>query len=108
VIAVSKTLTPQQTGMTPVASPSIDLPLPPKIGEVKAPNGDMIGVNDGSYPPFDTWHGARELALKQQAAQKLHGGDGAGAVSLWKSALKIDSSDAEALIYIENQSVSRR
>jgi len=79
--------------------------VPNGLGEFTASNGDTIGVNDGSYAPFDVWRINQELALKQQAAQKVRDGQGSEAIPLWNSALKIDSSDAEALIYEENQFV---
>lgn len=82
----------------------IKVNVPTGLGEFTASNGDTIGVNDGSLAPFDGWRNAQELALKQQAAQKVHN-DVTGAITSWNSALKIDSSDAEALIYEENQRV---
>jgi eukaryotic-like serine/threonine-protein kinase len=76
---------------------------PQGLGEMRAPNGETIGVNDGSFAPFDTYRNPQEVNLKQQAAQALRAGNGARAESLWQQALGIDSSDAEALIYLENQ-----
>ncbi len=95
----------KKASATPTPTLSTSVGVPDRLGEFKAPNGDIIGVNDGSYPPFDSWHDKQELNLKQQASVALHNGDRAGAGSLWRSALKLDSSDAEALIYLENQHV---
>ncbi len=72
-------------------------------GEVKNATGQFIGVNDGSFPPFDI--GRSTQALKQQAAAALKAGNSAAAVSLWEQALTIQSNDAEALIYLEDQRV---
>ncbi|WP_069805880.1 protein kinase domain-containing protein [Thermogemmatispora onikobensis] len=63
---------------------------------------DYIGLSDGSVA-FDV---ARpDGDLKQQAARRLQQGDISGATALWQSALDIDSNDAEALIYLEDQRV---
>jgi eukaryotic-like serine/threonine-protein kinase len=72
-------------------------------GEVMNANGHSIGVNDGSFAPFDV--GRQDQALKQQAAAALKGGNSAAALSLWHQALTINSNDAEALIYIEDQRI---
>jgi serine/threonine protein kinase/ABC-type branched-subunit amino acid transport system substrate-binding protein len=67
-----------------------------------APNGELIGLSDGRYA-FDT--DRADGSLKEQAAAKLMAGDKAEAKSLWKQAVASDTSDAEALIYLENQRV---
>jgi eukaryotic-like serine/threonine-protein kinase len=90
---------------TPAATPTPVPGAPKVLGEFTASNGDTIGVNDGSFAPFDTLHDPQEVALKQQAAQALHAGNRARAESLWQQALNIDTSDAEALINLENQHV---
>src|SRR5262249_14674141 len=54
---------------------------------------------------FDTGNGRVDGNLKQQAAQKLAAGDTSGAVAAWNQAVSIDTNDAEALIYLEDQRV---
>jgi ABC-type branched-subunit amino acid transport system substrate-binding protein len=72
------------------------------IGGIKAPDGESIGISDGTVA-FDA---ARiDGSLKQQAAQKLAAGDTTGAQALWSEAASKDTSDAEALIYLEDQHV---
>ncbi len=72
------------------------------IGVIKAPNGEYIGISDGTFA-FDTGRPGGDL--KQQAANKLKAGDISSAVALWSSASSQDTSDAEALIYKEDQAV---
>jgi ABC-type branched-subunit amino acid transport system substrate-binding protein len=79
--------------------------LPKSIGVVKAPNGENIGINDGTFPPFDIGPGRSDNSLTQQAAQALKEGQVARAISLWRSAVEIDTNDPEALIYLEDQRV---
>ncbi len=72
------------------------------ISVIQAPDGELIGISDGTFA-FDT---ARpDGGLKQQAAAKFRAGDVAGAKSLWEQALRQDTNDAEALIYLEDQRV---
>ncbi len=73
--------------------------LPDTIGVAKAPDGELIGISDGTFI-FDTQSSA--AALKEQAAQKLKQGDTGSAFSLFSAAHSQDTSDAEALIYQEN------
>jgi ABC-type branched-subunit amino acid transport system substrate-binding protein len=71
---------------------------------VVAPNGENVGVNDGSYAPFDIGPQRADSNLKLQAAQALRNGDPQTAISRWHQCLQgPDTNDAEALIYIENQ-----
>jgi serine/threonine protein kinase len=63
----------------------------------------LIGISDGSYT-FDT--NRTDANLKQQAAADFRSGNKGGAVSLWNTAVGQDSSDAEALIYLENQRIA--
>ncbi len=78
----------------------------PGPGETKAPNGNNIGVNDGSFAPFDVWWSNKSVVdLKVRAAQELGKGNRAGAMALWQSELNSESSDAETLIYMENQRI---
>ncbi|HEY5005341.1 MAG TPA: bifunctional serine/threonine-protein kinase/ABC transporter substrate-binding protein [Ktedonobacteraceae bacterium] len=73
--------------------------LPSTIGIAKAPDGELIGISDGTYI-FDT--GSPDASLKEQTAQKLRQGDTGSAFSLLSQAHSMDTSDAEALIYQEN------
>jgi eukaryotic-like serine/threonine-protein kinase len=66
------------------------------------PDGDFIGLSDGRYV-FDT--DRLDASLKVAASKDLVQGDEAGAAALWTRAVSIDTSDAEALIYLENQRV---
>lgn len=72
------------------------------ISVTKAANGEFIGISDGTFA-FDT--NRADGNLKRQAADKLKMGDSSSAQSLWQSGLQQDTSDAEALIYLENQRV---
>jgi serine/threonine protein kinase/ABC-type branched-subunit amino acid transport system substrate-binding protein len=71
------------------------------IGVTKV-NGENIGISDGTVV-FDTRR--TDGDLKQQATQKLASGDISGAQALWSEAASKDTSDAEALIYREDQRV---
>jgi eukaryotic-like serine/threonine-protein kinase len=81
------------TGTVPVAS---------GIGVTKAPDGEYIGISDGTFA-FDT--ARTDGDTKQKAAQKLAQGDSSGAIALWNNGLLTDINDAEALIYLEDQRV---
>jgi len=72
------------------------------IGVSKAPDGEYIGISDGTFA-FDT--NRPDGALKLQAANKLQAHDGAGATKLLQQAVAQDTNDAEALIYLEDQRV---
>lgn len=72
------------------------------IGVTKAPDGEYIGLSDGTFA-FDTARPDGDLKL--QAAAKLKTGDVGSAVSLWQSAIAMETNDAEALIYLEDQKV---
>ena len=72
------------------------------IGVEKAPDGEYIGLSDGSYA-FDTQR--PDGVTKQQGATKLLAGDVGSALSLWHEAVTRDTNDPEALIYLENQRV---
>jgi eukaryotic-like serine/threonine-protein kinase len=85
---------------TPTATSA---PVPPSgIGVTKAPDGEYIGISDGTFA-FDTNRSGGDF--KQQAANKLAAGDISGAEALWGSARSIDTNDAETLIYLEDQAV---
>jgi len=94
--------TPLGSGATPTLAV---LPLPSGIGVVKIANGESIGINDGSYPPFGSGTGRVDNDLTQQAAQRLKEGNVAQAIAFWGSALEKDTNDAEARIYLEDQRV---
>ncbi|MFL5691892.1 MAG: protein kinase domain-containing protein, partial [Ktedonobacteraceae bacterium] len=72
------------------------------IGVIKAPDGENIGISDGTVAFAVNGPGGN---FKTQAADKLKAGDAISAESLWQSALGSDSSDAESLIYLEDQHV---
>ncbi len=86
-------------GVTTTAAPTS---LPNGIGVSKAPDGESIGISDGTFA-FDT--NRSDGRFKTQAAEKLKAGDVGGAQSLWQSGLATDTNDAEALIYLEDQQV---
>ncbi|HYB02596.1 MAG TPA: ABC transporter substrate-binding protein [Ktedonobacteraceae bacterium] len=85
------------------ATPTVSVPAS-GIGVTKTSNGEYIGISDGTFA-FDTGFGRTNGALKQQAAQSLKSGDTNDAVNLYTQAANKDTSDAESLIYIENQRV---
>ncbi len=85
---------------TPTAGPAAS-----GIGVHKAPNGEYIGISDGTFA-FDTNPGRTDASLKQQAAQKLAAGDSSSAETLLSQAVSTDTSDAEAQIYLEDLVVS--
>src|SRR5260221_2424612 len=82
---------------TPTAGPAAS-----RIGVHKAPNGEYIGISDGTVA-FDT--ARTDGDTKQQAAQKLAQGNSRSAMALWDSGLSTDTNDAEARIYAEDQRV---
>jgi eukaryotic-like serine/threonine-protein kinase len=97
-------LSTRGTGSNSNATPTVAVPSN-GIGVTKASNGEMIGISDGTFA-FDTAFGRQNGDLKKQAAQKLAAGDTASAVSLYSEAVTKDTSDAESLIYLENQRVA--
>ncbi len=89
------------TGNT--ATTPITTPLPTNgIGVVKAPDGEPIGISDGTVAFAVSGPGG---VNKRDAADRLKAGDAIAAESLWHSALASDSGDAESLIYLEDQRV---
>jgi len=94
------------SSLGPASTPgAITTALPPAangIGVTKAPDGEYIGISDGTFA-FDS--NRPDGRFKAQAADKLKGNDVSGAQSLWQSGLQQDTSDAEALIYLEDQRV---
>ncbi len=71
----------------------------------KASNGELLGINDGSLPPFLMGKDKQEIAFKQQAVDQTKQGHSSQAISLWEDALKRTNNDPEAWIYLENQLV---
>ncbi len=65
-------------------------------------NGQLIGISDGSAS-FDT--NRADGSLMKEAASDFVANDISGAQTLWRSASSLDSSDAEPLIYLENQRI---
>jgi eukaryotic-like serine/threonine-protein kinase len=74
------------------------------IGVTRAPDGEMIGISDGTFA-FDTNRPSGSFML--QAATALKAGNIPNAEALWQSALNVtnESSNAESLIYLEDQRV---
>ncbi|HVB60496.1 MAG TPA: protein kinase [Ktedonobacteraceae bacterium] len=74
------------------------------IGVTKAPDGEMIGVSDGTFA-FDTNRPSGSYMI--QAAAALKSGNSSSAESLWQAALGVSNefNNAEALIYQEDQRV---
>src|SRR6266852_4327607 len=89
-------------GVGPVATATATPSLPNGIGVSRAPDGEDIGISNGTFA-FDT--NRPDGNLKRQAADRLKAGDISGAESLWQSGLAMDTNDAEALIYLEDQRV---
>ncbi len=89
---------------TPVSTAVATLPpfASNGIGASKAPDGEMIGISDGTVAFALNGPGG---TFKQQAADKLKANDAVSAESLWQEALSNDSGDAESLIYLEDQHV---
>ncbi len=85
---------------TNTATPAATVPSS-GIGVTKA-GDEYIGISDGTFA-FDTKRS--DGNLKQQAAQKLKAGDSISAQSFWRDAVSQDTSDAEALIYLEDRRV---
>jgi eukaryotic-like serine/threonine-protein kinase len=90
-------------GTTPTAVPPSSS-IVNGIGVTKAPNGEYIGISDGSFA-FDTGAGRTNGSLKTQAAASIKAGDTSGAQALLSQAIAQDTNDAEAHIYLEDQKV---
>jgi serine/threonine protein kinase/ABC-type branched-subunit amino acid transport system substrate-binding protein len=61
---------------------------------------EKIGISDGSFA-LDT--DRRDASLKEQAATSYSNGNTSSAIALWNQAAGDETTDAEALIYLENQ-----
>ena len=68
-------------------------------------NGELLGLSYGKSVLDTSRPNCKSCDFKQQASQSLAQGNGAQAQSLWREAINQDSSDAEAQIYLEDQSV---
>jgi ABC-type branched-subunit amino acid transport system substrate-binding protein len=88
---------------TPTPNKPTPISLPKTLGEVRVLGGlpkQMIGVNDGTYSPFDI--SRPDEQNKDNASSEMQHGNYHDAQSAWDAALVQDSNDAEALIYEEN------
>lgn len=86
------------SGSTPTAA-TTTTPTKNGIGVTQI-GKEKIGISDGSFA-LDT--DRRDGNLKEQAATSFRNGDATGAISLWNQASGEETTDAEALIYLENQ-----
>ena len=86
---------------TPVVTPGT---FANGIGVTKAPDGEYIGISDGSFA-FDTATPRTDSDLKTRAAARIKANDTSGAISLLTQAVTQDTNDAEAHIYLENERV---
>ncbi len=106
------TLTPTSIATTiPIVIPSN---LLPRLDEIPVPGGEpgqMIGVNDGTFLPFDIYRLPKDtmgnLAVKSKitASSDWKNKQFIEAQTAWDDALKNESNDAETLIYQENYNV---
>ena len=78
------------------SSYSLDIPNPIHVTKV---GNESIGISDGSFV-FDD--GRPDGSLKQQAAQAIQSNNTTTATSYLNQAVGMDSSDAEAHIYLED------
>jgi ABC-type branched-subunit amino acid transport system substrate-binding protein len=85
------------------AIPTTATLVPPNdIGVIQAPNGEYIGISDGTFA-FDTQRPSGKH--KTQAAEYLKAKDFGSADSLWHKAVTEDTNDAETLIYMEDRRI---
>jgi len=94
-------LSPRSVGSNPTATSTPGI-TQSGIGVTRAPNGEYIGISDGTFA-FDTKR--TNGNLKIQAAEQLRAHNPGVADSLWHQAVTEDTSDAEALIYMEDQRI---
>src|SRR5436305_5149377 len=91
---------------------TITFTLPDGLGVSQIPNSKQyIGVNDGSFSPFDITQDDQgkaktDQANKQKAADALRSGDRQKAINALADAINYNTSDAEAKIYQSNLSVT--
>lgn len=74
------------------------------IGTSIASDGELIGLSDGRYT-FDTATDRLDVSLKVAASHDLAQGNRAEAELRWIQSVAMDTSDAEGLIYLEDQRV---
>ncbi|HLZ63601.1 MAG TPA: ABC transporter substrate-binding protein, partial [Ktedonosporobacter sp.] len=90
------------------AGPSAAAPTPhtfPRgIGVFPDEKNENIGISDGSYA-LDVGPDRAGSKDKADASAQLRAGNIGAATALWHSALSQDSSDAEVLIYLEDQNI---
>jgi eukaryotic-like serine/threonine-protein kinase len=101
---LSRSSTTNSGGATPITTTAAATQIPVSstgIGTTTV-GGQLIGISDGSAS-FDTNRAAG--SLMQQAATDFVAKNISGAQTLWRSATSLDSSDAEPLIYLENQRI---
>ncbi len=77
------------------------------ISVTRTQDGQCIGLSDGAFA-FDTTTNQESGHYKKQASEALRAGDRDEADILWEKAKHIDTSDAETLIYQENQHVMNK
>jgi serine/threonine protein kinase/ABC-type branched-subunit amino acid transport system substrate-binding protein len=87
---------------SPTATSTPGIPVLSGIGVTRAPDGEYIGISDGTFA-FDTKR--TDGNIKIQAAAQLKAKDLGSADSLWQQAVTGDTSDAEALIYMEDRRI---
>jgi serine/threonine protein kinase/ABC-type branched-subunit amino acid transport system substrate-binding protein len=75
---------------------------PDGIGVTRAPDGEYIGISDGTFA-FDTQR--PNGTFKTQAAEQLKAHDFGSAESLWEQAVTQETNDAETLIYMEDRRI---
>jgi ABC-type branched-subunit amino acid transport system substrate-binding protein len=76
----------------------------PSLRITHAPDEECIGISDGSFA-FDVATNPASGLYKTQAANYLAKGDKDNAKTYWEKARTEDPTDAETLIYMENQNV---
>jgi eukaryotic-like serine/threonine-protein kinase len=89
---------PQKTNNVPA-----DITPLSGIGVTKAPDGEYIGISDGTFA-FDTQR--PNGSFKTQAAEQLKAHDFGSADSLWEQAVTQETNDAETLIYMEDRRIA--
>jgi ABC-type branched-subunit amino acid transport system substrate-binding protein len=76
--------------------------FPSALRAVKAPDGHCVGVSDGRFA-FDMKR--PDAQIKSDAAQAFRQGNIKEAQLKWQEALQVDTNDAEAGIYLQDQQV---
>jgi serine/threonine protein kinase/ABC-type branched-subunit amino acid transport system substrate-binding protein len=94
-------LTRRSAGIAGSGTPTVGVTTS-GIGFTRAADGEYIGISDGTFA-FDT--SRPDGSLKQQATAALKNGNASQAQGLLQQAISMETNDAEALIYQENQKV---